>query len=274
MLILLLVLLSLAFADKAPTEILLRNSEGEVVSSISFTKWIHSGKYSVKCDLQDVYWSISPTLPKGIEFSYFDQTISGIALEEVSMKMYTITATNNAGSISISVPIDVHYCEEGFYIIRIIRDVSEVNILVKRGEQVIEQTHALYDSKIVYYCLPVGPLIFKMECISSGNEKCFASISYTNQMTYLRLFIPQGELQRMETSMIPSSPPTLELSETEVITMIGEPISISILFPKDMIFHSIEFFPPLPSSLIFDDLSLSIRGSMKTKANSHSLFLP
>ena len=67
------------------------------------------------------------------------------------MKMYTITATNNAGSISISVPIDVHYCEEGFYIIRIIRDVSEVNILVKRGEQVIEQRNPTFPPTLALY---------------------------------------------------------------------------------------------------------------------------
>ena len=56
-------------ALEPPSSILLMDPNGKSVTSISLIQYVFSGNYSFVFTGEDVKWSITPSLPQGIEIN-------------------------------------------------------------------------------------------------------------------------------------------------------------------------------------------------------------
>lgn len=216
------------------------------------------GAYTMECDAEESSWDIFPTPRYGLMFNQKDHTLSGTPYSVFDKMQYNITVTNSAGSSSLVFSVESVYCKEGFYVIRRSTGIRKGEVIVKHNGVVIDEKSEGSGSTERYFCLPAGELTMSLNCISGVNDKCFAVLRSTNNITYIHMLNHSGENNTQTVSMIAKEAPVFTASETEFILLMSRSFTTQLDFSG--IHGDIVYEPEVPSSFRFDDEANKLTG--------------
>ena len=239
-----------------PGPITLRDPQGIAVTDIRATARIPIGTYTFECNAEDALWNVFPPPGNGLSFDQREHTLYGTPRSEFDKIQYNITVTNSAGSSSLIFSVESVYCDEGYYVVRRYMGIIKGDILLKHNGVVIEDER---DSSIErYFCLPAGELSLSLNCVSGVNDKCFAVVRSTNNITFIHMLEHSGNNVTKTVSMVAKEAPVITASETQFIFPRSRSFTTDITISG--IYSDIVYEPEAPSTFRFDEQANRLSG--------------
>ena len=249
-------------ALEPPSSILLMDPNGKSVTSISLIQYVFSGNYSFVFTGENVKWSITPSLPQGIEINDSSFILSGTCDELISSTQYNFTVFNQVGFSSILFNIEVIECNQPFYTIRSIQSTKEGHFIIKHNNIILEDTYFSSSIKDRKYCLPPSELTFTFTCLSSISQ-CVGFLSSTNNTIFIHLIVSVGQTITQSSEMTVTKPPVLRVDISQLILHSKQ--SFTLPFTITGSYSSIDITPSLPSTLTLNTYFNTLTGSFSTE---------
>ena len=218
------------------------------MNELILTTHVESGDYVFSSNTTSIDWEISPKLPEGLWLSN-KHVLSGAVDVPVPRQQYNITVSNSAGSSSFLFYIEVNDCKEGFYVIRHVHETSTGQLILRRGEEVIDDVKMKISLADKWFCLPMGELTVFVNCTVSYG-KCTVDLSSDRNVTFLNLVVPLQTEKETTFSLASKEAPTVAIDKPESILYFEQ--SATINFAYTDIYELPVFEPVLPSFITYD----------------------
>lgn len=192
-----------------PSNVHIDDYKGEKVESVTLEIQEKLSVLYLRCTGTQVTWSITPSLPDGLELSqqYMAQ-ISGTPTVALPTTVFTVTAKNEEGEASTTFSLTVTECEYGRFLLPSVWHDGTVFFEITEGKKVLYSSNITAGSHYSI-CIPQKSYHYRAQCFFINQGHCGFSLKDDKHNMLFSQKIDHNEMYESSFDMIPRLPPQI-----------------------------------------------------------------
>lgn len=247
----------------APSNIVVKDASGNVITSFSTVLYTYIEKITLSCSETNVQWTITPSLPKSLTLDRSRGIISGQVTELLARTEFNITATSSSGSVSTSFPITITSCSHGKFLFPRVESSDQGMLILKKGGEEIYKAYLSTSGIVNAICIPYSEYDYSFNCMGASNGFCNVIIEDDDYNVYLSLKVQKGVESTGKMNMVASGVPTPVVESNPFLVVSGE--NSLLFFSATGVHGNFTFTPALPEGIEFHHGRSSLKGAWNVR---------
>ena len=148
-----------------PSNISIKTREGQEVTQVTIKQFEEMEGLYLSAQGNPRNWNVQPDLPNGLYIGGQNLRIRGTPTVPLPSTAFTVTASNNGGSISKTIYLTVTGCQYGKFVYSARVDSLAGALVIKQNNQTVYEKQQVTNQQYsVVFCLPQGSYDYSFTC--------------------------------------------------------------------------------------------------------------